>query len=170
MKSFRLRTYIYFLIIAMLVGLNCSKKQNNSGLKSNPDISFSDIQLVNLDGTQVNLDSLKGKSVFLNIWATWCKPCLAEMPSIERAFQQLKGSGIVFLAASDESLEKILAFKNTNDYNFRFIHLKSGIEAINIYTLPTTILFDKTGNLVSVERGGYEWDSPEAIQKLFQLK
>jgi thiol-disulfide isomerase/thioredoxin len=65
------------------------------------------IKLADLDGKEISLASLKGKTVFLNFWATWCKPCVKEMPSMDKAYKELQGDDFVFLAASDEGIERI---------------------------------------------------------------
>ena len=171
MKASTIRISIFILAVTSLTGFGCSNNQNADTTSSpkNHKISLSTIQLVNLDGTPFKLDALTDQAVFLNIWATWCKPCIAEMPSIEGAYQQLKDADIVFLLASDEQLPQIKNFKNQHSYSFQFVQLKSGLETVQSYALPTTLLFDNQGNLVSTEVGAKIWDNPEEISKLQKL-
>jgi len=125
--------------------------------------------LTDLDGNTIELSSLNGKTVFLNFWATWCKPCIAEMPSIERAQEILKGDSVVFLLASNESLEKIQKFKKKQDFNLNFIQLTSPLENLDILALPTTHIIDPSGETVFAEMGGREWDSEENIELIKKI-
>ena len=127
------------------------------------------IVLRSLDDQSIDLASYKGKTIFLNFWATWCKPCITEMPSIERAKQILSKENIVFLAASDESFDKIRKFKEKHEFTFLFVRLESGLETLNIYSLPTTFVFSPEGELVINEVGAKAWDSPQELDKLKKL-
>ena len=124
------------------------------------------IVLRNLDDQTIDLATYKGKTIFLNFWATWCKPCITEMPSIERAKQILSNENFVFLAASDESFDKIRKFKEKHEVTFLFVRLESGLESQNIYSLPTTFVFSPEGELVINEVGAKVWDSPQELEKL----
>lgn len=127
------------------------------------------IVLRNLDDQSIDLASYKGKTIFLNFWATWCKPCIKEMPSIENAKQILSNENFVFLAASDESFDKIRKFKEKHDFTFLFVRLESGLETLNIYSLPTTWVFNPDGEIVLNEVGAKAWDSAQEIEKLRKL-
>ncbi|MEZ4848175.1 MAG: TlpA disulfide reductase family protein [Bacteroidia bacterium] len=168
----RLKVFVSIFLLLIPFWIMSSCNNNDSGERTSKNTSgndLSDIQLSNLDGTPFNLANLDGKAVFLNLWATWCKPCIAEMPSIESAYQQLKDSDIVFLLASDEALSLIQDFKNKHSYSFHFVQLESGLETVQSYALPTTILFNQMGKQISIERGAKDWDSPEEIHKLKEL-
>ncbi len=152
-----------FLVFALFFVVSCKdadQKQDEN--QSKPGITLSSIHLKSLDGASFNLDQYKGKTVFLNFWATWCKPCLQEMPSINKAIEKINNRDIVFLFASDESAEQIENFKNKNDFNFNYV--KAGnMEELNIMALPTTFIFDKSGNMVFNEMGYRKWDEKENI-------
>lgn len=142
-------------------------KMEPSGSTSNKAING--IVLRNLDDQTIDLTSYKGKTIFLNFWATWCKPCIMEMPSIERAKQILSSENFVFLAASDETFEKIGEFKEKHEFTFQFVRLESGLESLNIYSLPTTFVFSPEGELVINEVGAKAWDSPQELEQLQKL-
>ncbi len=126
------------------------------------------IKLTDLDGKPLELSQYRGKPVFLNFWATWCRPCLAEFPDLDKAAQILSQEGFVFLAASDEEIEKIRNFADRHPYNFRFVHLDVPVFDLEITALPTTMIIDKQGNIVYNEVGARDWASEEMLNKLRQ--
>lgn len=127
------------------------------------------IKLLDLDDNPVDLKSYRGKKIFLNFWATWCKPCILEMPSIERAQQLLAEDGYVFLLASDESVSKINRFRATQDFNLNFIRVETPFPDMGILSLPTTLIIDEQGKMVMNQIGAVEWDAPVILDKLRSL-
>ena len=130
------------------------------------------VKLAELDGGPVDMGKYNGKTVFVNFWATWCKPCLQEMPSIQRMMEKVKEENIVFLFASDETAEQVENFKARNQYPFHFVLLKNS-EELNIMALPTTFIFNPNGELVFSEMGVREWDDKaniNLIQKIARQK
>ena len=79
-----------------------------------------DFSLPNLDNQMVSLSDFKGKVVLLNIWATWCPPCVEEMPSMEKLYQTLKGEGLEILAVSidTDGVESVAPFMEKHQLNF----------------------------------------------------
>ncbi len=158
------------VLLAALIGFsNCGsepKSMESAATETiNPEnITLTTLKLHNLDGSQMDLTGLAGKRVFVNFWATWCKPCLAEMPSISRATETLAGDNIVFLAASDEKLDRIVNFNEKNGYKFDIVATQADLSLLEIYALPATFIFDEQGNLVFKETGAREWDSEDNIQ------
>ncbi len=120
------------------------------------------IRLTDLEGNMVKLDRYRGKTVFINFWATWCKPCIEEMPSIEKAQTILGNQEIVFLLASSETAEDIQAFSNDHGYQFTYLRFEND-ELLHIQALPTTFIFNARGNLVFSEMGFRNWDSKDNI-------
>jgi peroxiredoxin len=161
------------LIIWSFVALSglsgCQKTTNEAGQEQLPEKLIDRIKLIDLDGNDISLESLKGKTVFLNYWATWCRPCLAEMPDINKAAQVLSKENFVFLAASDESLDKIKKFAGKYDYSFQFIQSKTSVFDLDIMALPTTMVISKKGEIVYNEVGARDWSSDTEIEKLRKL-
>lgn len=124
---------------------------------------FEKLELTNMEGDPMKLEDLDGKMAFINIWATWCKPCLKEMPSIENAKQLLEKEGYTFIAISNEDQERIQGFIDRYDYTFTFAQLGVGLERLNVYSLPASYIIDAEGNLVYEHLGAKEWDSEENI-------
>jgi len=126
------------------------------------------VNLTDLKGLPINLEQYKGKTVFLNFWATWCKPCLKEMPSTEKTHEMLKDKNIEFLFASDETAQQIEKFQAKHDYRFNYVRVES-LEELNIIALPTTFIFNPDGKLVFSEMGFRKWDDKINIDLILNI-
>tara|TARA_B100000989_G_scaffold115712_1_gene85111 strand:- start:761 stop:1222 length:462 start_codon:yes stop_codon:yes gene_type:complete len=142
----------------------------NSGISNNK--SFSDLEslqlktsFVDLYENNLDLTVFKGKIV-LSYWATWCAPCIEEMPGIKKAEEILKEHGYTFLLVSDETLDKISDFKNEWNFNFNFLKSTKSFETLGVYAMPTSYVFDENGKIVETIVGAVKWDSDEIINKL----
>lgn len=159
------------LIIGMLVVLittQCSNSKTSEN--SNVENSFADgIQLADLDGNSIDLSDYKGKTIILNVWATWCKPCIKELPSMEVLQANLEPADYVLLFASDEEVGRINKFIGQYNYDLNFISLKSSPESLGIASLPTTFIIDGSGELLVTESGSKDWGSPESIEEIKKL-
>lgn len=124
---------------------------------------------VDLKNNPVDLSLYKGKKILVNYWATWCTPCIKEMPDLLKAQEILKEHNYVFLLASDEDFIKITEFKKKKNYNFTFLKYTKSLSTLGIYALPTTVVFDVNGKKVETIVGSVKWDSEEMIQKLKAL-
>lgn len=122
-----------------------------------------------LEGNQVALEGFKGKRLVLNYWATWCKPCIEEMPAMARAQELLKNDNYVFLFASDQSAKKIAAFRDQRKFGLDFIKYNGTYADLQITALPVTLIYNEAGQQVERIEGGMIWDSPEMIKKLKKL-
>jgi thiol-disulfide isomerase/thioredoxin len=123
-----------------------------------------------LQGNPLELSAYSGKKVFLNYWATWCAPCIREIPSITRAAAILENENYVFLLASDESLETISEFLEDRGFTGNFIKLNGFFGGHGIDAVPSSVLFDETGAMVKTWPGDFEWDSPEMLAELRDAK
>ena len=102
-------------------------------------------QLTNLNNQQINLESYRGNVLFMNLWATWCKPCIVEFEDIVKAKKIFEKDSIKFIAISNESLSTINSFVKKNKYEIEFLKLDGDYSLYGAYGLPTTIIFDKSG-------------------------
>lgn len=138
-----------------------------SGQKA-PDFTLKDI-----NGNQVSLSSFKGKVVLLNFWATWCPPCKAEMPSMNRLQQLLKNKGFVILAVStDRAVVDVKDFLKKNPVNFTVLadyNLNVSRSLYKVFMMPTTFLIDKRGIIVEKYFGEQDWTDPEIIKEIEAL-
>jgi len=131
-----------------------------------------DLTFVGENGEPVTLSSLKGKVVFINFWATWCPPCIQEMPSIDQLKSKFKGNeNIVFLMVDvDNEIEKSSAFMKDNKYNLPVFVTTDDIPPAYLgNAIPTTVLLDKEGKIASRMEGSRDYDSPEMVKALNDL-
>ena len=125
--------------------------------------------LVDLNQNKVNLTSFEGKKIVINYWATWCGPCIKEMPELKRAEEILQNYNYTFLLVSDETISKINTFKNEKKFDFNFLKSINSNEINGVYSLPTTYIFDENGKKVETFVGVVAWDSEQIINKLKKL-
>jgi thiol-disulfide isomerase/thioredoxin len=151
------------IVAALLLLTACqSGPQNTAPATNQSQRTIAEVQLKDLNDQPVNLEKYRGKTVFLNFWATWCKPCIAEMPSIQNAQQQLQNEQVVFILASGEDPTEIALFKQARGYNFNYMRVENS-EALGIVALPTTFIYDANGKLVFSETGVRKWDDKNNI-------
>ena len=147
---------------------------NPSTVKENEQISLSDYdwKLKNINGDFLNFKDVKGKVVFVNFWATWCPPCIAEMSDIQRLYDDYKDK-IEFVFVSNESFEIINTFLNKNGYSMDVYNsLTAYPETFNVTSIPRTFLIDKKGNIVIDKTGAANWNGEkvrETIDGLLKL-
>jgi thiol-disulfide isomerase/thioredoxin len=116
-------------------------------------------------GGALSLDSFKGSTVLLNIWATWCAPCRKEMPALDRLQAAMGGPDFQVIAVSiDRDVEPVRAFFGEVGLEHLGIYLDppgASTRALNVPGIPTTLLIDAQGREVGRATGPVEWDSPE---------
>ena len=110
------------------------------------------------NGTVLNFETIKGKVVLVNFWATWCPPCIAEMPSIQNLYNDYHDK-IEFVFVSDDSFETVNSFLEKNDYSFKDYQQISNSEFFNIRSIPRTFLIDKEGKVIIDKTGAANWNS-----------
>lgn len=123
--------------------------------------------LKTLEGKSVSMESLKGKVVFINIWATWCGPCRAEMPGIQKLYASIQDPDITFvMLALDKKGEEAKIKKYLLDKGFTFpIYRPSDAgdrslpELLQVPSIPTTFVVDKAGNVVYKNVGTANYDT-----------
>ncbi|HXH16979.1 MAG TPA: TlpA disulfide reductase family protein [Sphingomonas sp.] len=119
------------------------------------------------DGKPVTLASFKGKPLLLNLWATWCAPCVAEMPTLDAAAKSQAGKVQVIAVSQDmQGAEKVTPFFTQKKFAALqpYLDTKLGLSLAYQANLPTTILYDSAGKEVWRMTGGYEWNTPEAAK------
>lgn len=154
--------FITLLVLAFYFSSCGSRKENNKV------IELDDVKLSTLTGESIDLNEFADKVIFINFWATWCGPCIHEMPSIEKAQTLMKGKEVVFLLASNEELDQITRFSKKHDYDFRYVQLNN-MEELKISALPTTYIFDSEGVLKFSETGTRIWNEPANIELITKI-
>jgi cytochrome c biogenesis protein CcmG/thiol:disulfide interchange protein DsbE len=148
-----------------------------------PGVEAPNFQARDLKGNPVELKDHTGKVVMVNIWATWCAPCLEEMPSIERLYKEFHSSGLEIMAVSvDAEIGKvdasrnqvggdIQAFGDSLNLTFPLLHDPSGsIEQLyKITGVPETFVIGRDGVIYKKVAGGTEWDASEHKDLLKRL-
>lgn len=144
----------------MKVGL-FQPKISNEKLNASPENEHNyQVNFVDTHGKVIEGNSLSGKVVFINFWATWCPPCIAEMPSINELYNEYKDNpDIIFLMVdADNDLQKSTAFMKDKKFQMPVVTAKGNIpQAWYSGTLPTTIVLDKNGNVAYRQTGAAEY-------------
>ena len=126
------------------------------------DRTFTDIK-----GKKFTMKDFRGKIVFINIWATWCGPCLAEMPEMIELQNKLKGKPFVILTfAVDDSKADIVAFQKKKKYPFIIVHDKGKVIWNKVLggSLPSTHIFGANGKSMAYVAGAFRWSKPKYVQ------
>jgi peroxiredoxin len=160
------------LIIILSLKLNDPAEFSNqvaieSGIPA-PDFTFP-----GLDGKMVSLSDYKGKVVLVNIWATWCPPCVSEMPSMEKLYNKFKRENFEILAVSiDEPGPKAVApFMEKTSLTFpALIDSKGAIKPVyRITAIPESFIIDKQGLLIKKIVGPVDWAAPKVFRFISNL-
>ena len=109
---------------------------------SNNKIAKDFYVLSDLEGNAFDLDKQKGNVVILNIWATWCKPCIAEFESLEKVKEKFQDRNIKIIAVSNEDLKLINKFLDKRKYNLTSIYLLTVVVKLFVYFFYLVIYFD----------------------------
>ena len=154
------------------IALACGQAPSNSDsavdLSSPADFSG---RLLTLDGEETDLQQIEGKVVFLNFWATWCKPCLVEMPSMEDLYNKFSGQGLAMVAVTEEDPAIVRSYLERNAYSFSILLDPQGELAyrFDVRGLPTTVVFDSQREVIFRHVGAYSWNTPEMLERFRQL-
>ncbi len=126
-------------------------------------------KLVDLNGFDFDFESLRKEVVLVNFWATWCPPCVAEMPSMQNLYNDYSGKmSFVFVAKDD--YKAVNEFLKKEEYNFPVYYSKSEEpKVLNSKLLPTTYIIDKKGKIRVVETGAVNWNSKSTRELLDRL-
>jgi thiol-disulfide isomerase/thioredoxin len=118
-----------------------------------------DWRLTALDGRELSFAEFQDKVVFLNVWATWCMPCVAEMPAIQRLHDAVSAEGIVLVLVSDEDAAVVRQFVREEGYTFP-VYLTEALPApFETEGIPATFIVNRQGRVVLTHRGPAAWDS-----------
>ncbi|MDT7829858.1 TlpA disulfide reductase family protein [Pricia sp. S334] len=114
------------------------------------------------DGNPRSFAKEKGEVVFLNFWATWCAPCLKEMPDIQDLYDDY-GDKIGFFLVTQEDTSRVDSFLQKNDYTLPFYYtdIENIPEELASKSMPTTYILGKEGKIALAETGARDWNSAE---------
>lgn len=130
--------------------------------KKAPSFSVTDIE-----GSTYSLDELKGKVVVLNFWFTHCKPCVKEMPELNKVVNKFKSKGVIFLAFALDKKEALHKFLAKTPFSYHIVAESQSIaDKYKVGAFPTHVIIDKDSKVVLVKRGLYTSDIEEKIEQL----
>lgn len=166
---------ILFLLVSMSVSADWQQPELSHNLTPVKSVVVaSDFELPDMDEELVKLSKYRGKVVLLNFWATWCPPCVREMPSMERLHQQVNADDFKVIAINQmEDVDQVFSFTGQLDVDPTFEILFDTTSAVSqayaVRGLPTTYLIDKQGNVRYRAVGGREFNHPEVIKIINKL-
>jgi thiol-disulfide isomerase/thioredoxin len=123
-----------------------------------------DWTIQSLNGQDFKMIDTKGKVVFLNFWATWCPPCVAEMPSIQRLHEKLKDDGVVFVCVSNEETSKVSQFVKEKGLTFPIYTIRgTPPDVFKTRGIPATFILSPEGKIAFRHIGSARWDDERSI-------
>lgn len=132
-------------------------------------VTYASWKLRDLEGNELNYQDTKGKVVFVNLWATWCPPCIAEFQNIQDLYDDY-GDDVLFLLVSHESPETIKKFLNKKKYQIPiYMPLTDYPDDFNPSSIPRTYIVDKDGYVVVDKKGAANWNSDKIRNQLDKL-
>jgi thiol-disulfide isomerase/thioredoxin len=175
-------------IIAFALVAFCTIACNNSQKEDKPTAAAEQHQQTNTDtntasatamlpsftvqdihGNIINMQGLKGKKIFVNLWASWCPPCKREMPSIEKLYHSVDTNKVKFLLVSfDDQFELAKKYVSSKKINLPIYYPTENPPALfNVQGIPATFIFNENGELIKQIEGMENYDSKE-YRTLFQ--
>jgi thiol-disulfide isomerase/thioredoxin len=151
MSAKRIYSLLAFFI-AFLIGMYVYNKYHVA-----PKIDISKLEIVNANNQKFDIKSLKGKKVIISFYASWCPNCIDEL------------SDITVLAITDESIEKLVSFRDKKQYPFTFMKLTNPFSDIGIVSIPTVYLVNTNNEIVYDKVGYINWEDESTLSHLKKL-
>ncbi len=125
--------------------------------------------LLDKEGKAYNLTTAKDKVIFVNLWATWCPPCVAELPSMQKLYNDY-GDKVTFLFVSNEKMDRVTAFLDKKEMNIPVFQPASAIpEELYSKSIPATYIIGKDGQIHVDKKGAANWNSSSVRSLLDKL-
>lgn len=162
---------VVLAVIAAVVFIVLGQRQKFEPVNAGTDAI--DFTLPDLAGKPVSLKDYRGKVVFLNFWATWCKPCEEEMPSMEALYQGLKDQPFEILAVSvdKDGPETVAAYAKKYNLSFKVLHDRKGAikETYKTTGVPETFIIDQNGVIAEKVWGPRDWSRRYSYEMIADL-
>lgn len=184
-KKLKISNLIFIVVVALLLfpqtrqpiqvflnkGIAAIVKPSVIDASERQTLSNYDWALKDVSGNVFDFNSAEGKVVIINFWATWCPPCIAEMPSLDELYQHYKSNDdVVFLYVSNEDKELLYEFMTHNDFSFDVYQSVSNYpEDFNVSSIPRTFIISKKGEIVIDKSGAADWNSKRVRQTIDEL-
>jgi thiol-disulfide isomerase/thioredoxin len=134
-----------------------------------PSIDLPVIALTDLSGHQVSLSSYAGHPLFISFFATWCGPCMRELPELADLQTKLSNQKLQVVCICDEPIEKLQTLQAHFGDKLIILHSEKSFHDINIYTYPTNYIFNAKGVKVYEQVNPEDWESADVINRISQL-
>jgi peroxiredoxin len=134
-----------------------------------PSIAFPQLELTDLEGKPVSLADVTGNNLFVSFFATWCGPCMQEVPLLQNVRTQLAGNNFVFVLVSDESLPTLKRFAEKSGTTIRILRSKHKLKHLGIHSVPTNYLLNKQGKIVLEQVGTLEGEAVSIAAKFIKV-
>ena len=145
---------------------------NQSSLIDKADratVSYSNWKLKSDSNTTLDFNETEGKVVFINFWATWCPPCIAEMPSLQALYNDYNDK-VVFLFVTNDDIEVVEKFKTNKGFDFLVYNPLNEIpKELTTRSIPRTFIINTKGEIVVDESGAIDWNSEKVRNQLDEL-
>jgi thiol-disulfide isomerase/thioredoxin len=183
-KPFGIITDVIFIVLVVLLILPATRKDVSaffirltsfppSTLDTNEQFTINsqtlNWQLYDLKGNKISFENLNDKPVFLNIWATWCPPCIAELPSIQALYEDY-GDKVNFILISNEDPEKVQNFAKKHQYDGLPFYLSASMpNNFSTNSIPATFIVGSNGRVLVSKKGAARWNSDTSRDLLEKL-
>ncbi|MGV8829164.1 MAG: TlpA family protein disulfide reductase [Breznakibacter sp.] len=128
-----------------------------------------DWSITSLEGETVRLQFPSGKPALINFWATWCPPCIAELPALQRLYDQYQGK-VDFYFISDEDPQTLKAFLEKKGYTIPVYTIGQNVEGkLHSRSIPATFLIAPNGRLIMNKTGAAKWDGNKVKKTINEL-
>lgn len=158
----------------LATGLITPKIETHADQVSNSSKEMADfnLELINSAGEKIHLEQFKGKVIFMNLWATWCPPCIAEMPSIQNLYHDVKDKNIEFIMLSlDDKFDTAKSFRIRKGYDFEIYQVSGRLpQMYHSSAIPTTFVIGADGQLAMTHKGMADYSTKKFKSFLLDLQ
>ena len=177
------RNIIFLIIIAILIipqtrqaiqlvihkGLSYFNQSSIIEKEDRLAVTYSNWRLQSDANTTLDFNETEGKIVFVNFWATWCPPCIVEMPSLQALYNDYKDK-VVFVFVTNDNFNTVEQFKSKKGFDFLVYNSLNEIpETLMTRSIPRTFIINKKGEIVVDESGAVDWNSERVRKQLDNL-
>lgn len=154
-----------------LMDPDTENKHESAENENYPKADFS-MNLINSEGEELDMESLRGKVIFLNIWASWCPPCLAEMPGINKLYKDVDKDKVAFIMLSvDDDFSRAIKLHTKKSFDFEIYQAPKGLPSMYYsQSIPTTYIIDAKGNLALTHSGMGDFNTSDFKAFLKELE
>ncbi len=157
------------LLISAFTSIGGMQEMLGGGITKWEEVRAPDFTLNTLDGQTLRLSDLRGKRVFVDVWATWCPPCRGMQPDLNRLAKEWADKGVVVVGLSaDDNKRDLEDYAASNEFQYPVGHMGGGFPApySEVSALPTMFVIDKNGVIVAVEMGAHSYRGLTALAEL----